>query len=167
MPEASTTTTPYQTEREAGAASLWARLGRPSEFMTEANITDLGMALTGIEVGGYDRRIMAWLARYEPSMVAVVAGWINRARATGLRTEPAGSVPDLTTESPDPVVSLSPADLQTTVIALGVAADYKRDRAACCPDCDGSAADPCGTCTTRLSAAASYDDLTGRLGGNL
>lgn len=33
----------------------------------------------GVELGAYDRRIVAWLAHWEWSTVAVIASWIGRA----------------------------------------------------------------------------------------
>jgi hypothetical protein len=39
----------------------------------------------GVELGAYDRRILAWLAGWEPSTCAVVAGLITRARREGGR----------------------------------------------------------------------------------
>ena len=33
----------------------------------------------GVELGAYDRRVLTWLARWEPEMCAVVAGLILRA----------------------------------------------------------------------------------------
>jgi hypothetical protein len=35
----------------------------------------------GVELGAYDRRIVAWLAGWEPQTCAVVAGMITRAGA--------------------------------------------------------------------------------------
>lgn len=35
--------------------------------------------VAGVVLGAYDRRILAWLAGYEPSTCAVVAGIIRRA----------------------------------------------------------------------------------------
>ncbi len=60
---------------------------------------------------------------------------------------------------------ISPADLATMLDALDVAAEYKRDRAAICPDCDASDADLCGTCEWRLQVADGYDALARRLEG--
>jgi hypothetical protein len=44
----------------------------------------------GVELGAYDRRIIAWLAGWEPQTVAVICGLISRARnaATGADPEP-------------------------------------------------------------------------------
>jgi hypothetical protein len=54
---------------------------------------------------------------------------------------------------------LEAAQLGTVLDALDVAADYKRDRAAGCPDCDASPAELCGTCEWRLARADEYDAL--------
>jgi hypothetical protein len=58
--------------------------------------------------------------------------------------------------------ALDGAELSTVLAALDEAAEYKRDRAANCPDCD---ADPelCGTCEYRLGRAGEYDALAARL----
>jgi hypothetical protein len=58
---------------------------------------------------------------------------------------------------------LAPADLRTVLDALDVAADYKRDGAANCGDCDASPADLCSTCEWRLLLADGYDALARRL----
>lgn len=36
----------------------------------------------GVELGEYDRRIVDWLAGWEWSTVATIAGWLHRARTT-------------------------------------------------------------------------------------
>ena len=73
-------TGPYETEREAMAASAWARQGRDGD-MRASNLADLAAALSGVEVGAWDRAITEWLAGWEPSTVAVVCGLLSRARA--------------------------------------------------------------------------------------
>ncbi|MGH3218955.1 MAG: hypothetical protein ACRDPY_09655 [Streptosporangiaceae bacterium] len=40
-------------------------------------------ASAGVTLGAYDRRILAWLAGWEPAACAVVAGLISRAREGG------------------------------------------------------------------------------------
>ncbi len=47
--------------------------------------------------------------------------------------------------------------------ALDVAADYRRDGAANCPDCAVHPAELCSTCEWRLSSAEAYDHLAARL----
>jgi hypothetical protein len=34
----------------------------------------------GVDLGGYDHTIALWLAGWEPQTVAVIAGWVGRAR---------------------------------------------------------------------------------------
>jgi len=40
---------------------------------------------TGVVLGAYDRRIVAWLAGWEPQTCAVIAGMISRAAAAAAR----------------------------------------------------------------------------------
>jgi hypothetical protein len=132
---------PFHTDRDALNASLYHQRGRPQntdETITTVNLADLTAALSGIELSTYDKRIIEWLAGWEPSMVAVVCGLIRRARASGLE----------------------PADARTILTALDEAADYKRDRAANCADCDDQS---CGTCEYRLRSARAYDSAADRL----
>ena len=55
--------------------------------------------------------------------------------------------------------TLTGAQLSTVLDALDVAADYKRDRAANCPDCEASPAELCSTCEWRFARAVEYDAL--------
>jgi hypothetical protein len=41
------------------------------------------LAAAGVYLGGYDHRIAAWLANWEPQTVAVIAGWVQRASEAG------------------------------------------------------------------------------------
>ena len=75
---------PYETEREAAAASLWELQGRPGDQRT-MNLADLAAECAGIQLGTYDWRIIEWLANYEPATVAVICGLISRARQAGAR----------------------------------------------------------------------------------
>jgi hypothetical protein len=132
---------PFHTDREALAASLYHQQCRSSNTgvpITALNLADLAAALSGVELGTYDRQIVEWLAGWDPPTVAVVCGLITRARAAGL----------------------PPADVSTIFAALDEAADYKRDRAANCPDCTDQS---CGTCQYRLQTAQAYDDAAARL----
>ncbi len=43
----------------------------------------LADALAGIELGGWDRRVLGWLAGWDSSTVLTIASWIVRARAAG------------------------------------------------------------------------------------
>jgi hypothetical protein len=132
---------PFHTDREALAASLYHQQGRPQDTdvpTTALNLADLTAALSGVELGDWDKRIIEWLAGWEPSTVAVVCGLITRARAATLPT----------------------TDLRAVLAALDEAADGKRDRAANCPDCTDQS---CGTCQYRLHTAQAYDNVAGRL----
>jgi hypothetical protein len=75
---------PYETEREALRASLWEQQGRKLD-QRAMNLADLAAECSGIRLGAYDKRIIEWLANYEPSTVAVICGLISRARQAGPR----------------------------------------------------------------------------------
>jgi hypothetical protein len=79
-------TGPYETEREARGASLWVIRDKGTGYdMAMSNLDDLTHAATdaGVVLGAYDRRILEWLAQYEPATCAVIAGLITRAYAAG------------------------------------------------------------------------------------
>lgn len=44
---------------------------------------DQACAAAGVELGAFDRRVLAWLAGWEPDTCAVVAGLVTRAYAAG------------------------------------------------------------------------------------
>lgn len=139
---------PYETERDAAYAAR--ALGGPlrdgwSILSAEQNRQLLTQACdsAGITLGAYDERIMTWLAGFEDSTCAVIAGVITRAHQSA---------------------KLTRRQLATVLDALDVAAEYKRDRAATCPDCDADPSDLCTTCAWRLQLADEYDALAARLG---
>jgi hypothetical protein len=72
---------PFETEREARAAVAPAP-GRP---LTEINHRLLceALAAAGVELGTHDHCIVQWLAGWEPSTWAAVAGLITRAHKAG------------------------------------------------------------------------------------
>lgn len=82
-------TGPFETEREAAAAALWARMGAGAagtvSLMRSANLADLAAEIgaAAVELGAHDKRIVEWLAGYEPSTVAVICGLIHRAYEAG------------------------------------------------------------------------------------
>ncbi|GAA2842554.1 hypothetical protein [Kribbella solani] len=41
------------------------------------------LAAAGVELGAYDRRMIAWLADWEYGTLVTIASWIQRARAAG------------------------------------------------------------------------------------
>lgn len=58
-----------------------------AEPMREANLAQLmdACADAGVALGAHDSRIIHWLAGWEPSTVAVIAGLVSRARAARSR----------------------------------------------------------------------------------
>lgn len=79
---------PFSTERQAHAAALeLGGRGRGPQFIlsTAENREMLTEACkaAGVEPGTFDARILAWLAGYEDSACAVVAGLVGRAYAAG------------------------------------------------------------------------------------
>jgi len=75
---------PFETEAGARRASLYETSGRDEDQgPIMANTFALAKALEGIDLGDYDRRIVSWLACYEPSIVTSLCGLIERARQAG------------------------------------------------------------------------------------
>ncbi len=71
---------PFETEYEA-RASVEHILGSPTEAMTDGNhrLLEDACRAAGVGLGAWDHRILLWLAGWEPSTVAVIAGLITRA----------------------------------------------------------------------------------------
>lgn len=61
--------------------------------------------------------------------------------------------------------ALSPGQMRTVLDALDVAAEYKRERVAGCPDCEVHPAGLCTTCEMRLEQADAYGRVAGEIGG--
>ena len=94
----------------------------------------------GVELGAFDYRILVWLAGWEPSTCAVVAGLITRAHRL---TDP------------------RPALLRA---ALADAIAYREGRGATeCADCDAAPAGLCGDHTDDMAKAADYQVLAREL----
>jgi hypothetical protein len=56
----------------------------PGGFVPEAERAGiLADALAGVELGAWDRRILAWLAGWDAATVVTVASWVARSRAAG------------------------------------------------------------------------------------
>ncbi|MGP4024373.1 hypothetical protein [Actinomadura sp. 3N407] len=77
---------PYETEQQAAETTRGAYgvlNGAPPGTMAQFNRERLAAACAaaGVELGEHDRRTLAWLAKWEPETVAVVAGLIARAGA--------------------------------------------------------------------------------------
>lgn len=125
---------PFETEAQAWAAAVAAAEPGLQPVKPAENHRLLGRVCqaAGVAMGRYDDRIVEWLSIWEPSTVAVVAGWISRAYKAGL------------TRTPDGGVMLSPAEADTVRQALADAAAWQSMRAggfpAGCGDC--AALDP-------------------------
>jgi hypothetical protein len=78
---------PFETEREAHAAALAVEVPVAGSRILSAaqNRQLIGRACeaAGVEMGRYDDRIVEWLAGFEDSTCAVIAGWVTRAHAAG------------------------------------------------------------------------------------
>jgi hypothetical protein len=76
---------PYATERQAfdDAEPIYtaARRDRMRGSMTRANADALRTALSaaGVELGAYDQSTIMWVAGWEPQLVQVITGWVERA----------------------------------------------------------------------------------------
>lgn len=112
----------------------------------------------GVAMGRYDDRIVEWLSIWEPSTVAVVAGWIIRAYEVGL------------TRTPDGGVMLSPAEADTVRQALADADAWQSMGAggltAGCGDCAALDPERCPDHARDEVTAAAYAALRARLGGD-
>lgn len=78
---------PFETERDARAAAhaiVPPESGRPA-LLAPQNYLLLERACTaaGAGLGAYDRRVLGWLAGFEDSICAVVAGLVARAAQAG------------------------------------------------------------------------------------
>ncbi len=79
---------PYDTEEQA-AAELLPRVALHPDVRPEiAETIKTDHLLTrcadaGVELGAYDRRIIAWLGRWEPPTAQVIGAMIGRAYAAG------------------------------------------------------------------------------------
>lgn len=62
----------------------------PISFQINAGLLMAALKQAGVETGEYDHVIAGWLAGWEPEVVQVVIGWVERARAaadSALRAE--------------------------------------------------------------------------------
>ena len=69
---------PLEPIQEAPYEAIPHELGESS---APANETALREALKGLELGAYDERIVAWLAVWESTTVAVICSWLYRKEA--------------------------------------------------------------------------------------
>ena len=98
MSERKTVHGPYDTDSDAMRDTAHVhqayRVAYERGLMDRINEGLLFAALcgAGVELGAYDRRIVGWLADWEPHVVQVIIGWIERAHAG---QAPAGGTADL------------------------------------------------------------------------
>jgi hypothetical protein len=103
-----------------------------------------------VDLGAFDRRVLAGLSGWEPETAAVVCGLISRAHRPG-------------------AVTLTPAQLRIVLDALADAADYRR---ICisqfCNDCADSAPELCANHIEAddESAIQAYEALSAELDGD-
>ena len=103
-----------------------------------------------VTLGEYDRRIVSWLAAWEPATAVVIAGIIRRA---------ADGPPELPEDDED-------QDRATVLGALSDAAGLLEQRGAqWCGDCTAHPAELCEDCAADLDAATSYRALIAKFGG--
>ena len=136
---------PYQTQRQAADSVRHITDSPPGAGAWQDGshrLLEGACRAAGVKLGAYDEQVLVWLAGWEPWVCAVIAGLISRAHRV-----------------------LDAGQLGTMLDALDVAADYKRDRAAGCPDCPHTEGGVCGTCEWRLARAAEYDALAEALRG--
>ena len=75
---------PFETGREAAAAARHIYDLPPATGAWGAAMRKMledACASAGVDLGAHDRAILAWLAGWEPSTAATIAGWITRAGA--------------------------------------------------------------------------------------
>jgi hypothetical protein len=108
-----------------------------------------------VELGAHDHRILLWLAGWEPSTCAVIAGLITRARRPELEEARAVLLA--------PPVSLDKDQAATVIAALDDASEGIRERAAYCPACWAHPAALCNEDADRLCRAEAYHHLAARL----
>jgi hypothetical protein len=75
---------PYETERQAADAARHIYDSPPATGAWGAGnhrLLEDACTAAGVQLGAYDHRILLWLAGWEPSTCAVIAGLVRRAAA--------------------------------------------------------------------------------------
>ncbi len=140
---------PFESESQACeyARSVVGLLAHTPSESANRHVLMTAIEAAGITLGGYDRRIVDWLAAWEPAPCAVIAGLITRARA---RQAPA----------------LTRAQLGIVLGALADAVAYRTSGAdARCEDCMAHPAGCCDRHADELDQADAYRQLARELGG--
>ena len=82
---------PYETEAQARGNAAVQEIHRAFRAdpgmgkmapLSLALLTDV-CTMAGVELGAFDRRVLAWLSSWEPEMAVVIAGLITRAHEAG------------------------------------------------------------------------------------
>jgi hypothetical protein len=139
---------PFETEALARAAAMAAAEPGLLPVKPVENRRLLGRVcqVAGLAMGRYDDRIAEWLSIWEPSTVAVVAGWISRAN----RDETA--------------VTVTTAQAAVVAKALEDAEGYRRLRAdQWCGNCEAAPQGACDDHLNDLDLADAYRDLAAEL----
>jgi len=86
---------PYESERQAHAAAIAAIPPEDGRLILRGpqnrQLLEDACAAAGVELGAFDRRHLDWLAGFEDSGCAVLAGIIRRAHLAGLAAERTGT----------------------------------------------------------------------------
>jgi hypothetical protein len=81
---------PYETERQA-ANAVRHIYGSPAGTGAWGDgnhrLIEDACTAAGVQLGAFDHRILVWMAGWEPSTCAVIAGLITRAHAAGQDTD--------------------------------------------------------------------------------
>jgi hypothetical protein len=72
-------TGPFETERQAREATRQYPAGGAANGNPNLSILLDAVIAAGVPLGAYDRRILEWLAGWEPATCAVIAGLVTRA----------------------------------------------------------------------------------------
>jgi hypothetical protein len=120
-------------------------------------------AAAGVALGGFDRRIVSWLAGWGPEMCAVIAGLIIRAHVAGRCGQAAGMEPRGTDLAGHSYLSAGKAAI--VLAALVDATELICEQAAWCWECEMARSALCGVHEEALARAEDYDRLAGLLRG--
>jgi hypothetical protein len=128
-PAAHGTLGPFETSSEALLA-LRPEYGSFFGPESRAQLLQDTLNAAGVELGEWDRAIVRWLAGLDVQTIAVVIGWVSRAR-----------------REPDPVIAQALADAIAHRTAL----------TANCPDCAAAAPEGCADHRDDTPRAAEYE----------
>jgi hypothetical protein len=144
-------TGPFETERQASRtpavqAVYTAFREAPGQGRTDAHNARMitqACDVAGVELGAFDRRIVAWLSGFEPTTCAVVAGLVDRAAAR-----------------------ITPQQAATLGQVLADAIAW-REPSGACADCDKHPAGLCADHAADLDRTDAYLALARQLGAEV